>query len=129
MELTILTPEDLQNLKQEIINEIRAGFLTGNWRGIRRRGLSLMRIGAPSDSSFSSLKQATPEACFLFARLSDKQPSCILHLRIFMHVVINADCHLLKTIYRQRVSKSPLVQTARWVFVTQNTILYAYGGH
>ena len=26
MELTILTPEDLQNLKQEIINEIRAGF-------------------------------------------------------------------------------------------------------
>ena len=26
MELTILTPEDLQNLKQEILNEIRAGF-------------------------------------------------------------------------------------------------------
>jgi len=26
MELTILTPEDLQNLKQEILNEIKAGF-------------------------------------------------------------------------------------------------------
>lgn len=26
MELTILTPEDLQNLKQEILGEIKAGF-------------------------------------------------------------------------------------------------------
>ena len=46
----------------------------------------------------------------------------------FWYAVINADCHLLKTIYRQRGYKSLLVQTARWVFVTQNTILYACGG-
>ena len=37
----------------------------------------------------------------------------------FWYAVINADCHLLKTIYRQRGYKSLLVQTARWVFVAQ----------
>ena len=84
MELKILTPEDLQNLKQEILGEIKAGFSAAASFSQTDTCLTseqVCEILGVSSKQFQKYRNERRIAFSQFGRkIYVKRPSCNLHL-------------------------------------------------